>query len=122
MAAVVIALASASQNFLKYKISGGAAAANLDAVGGATPDLATDSKLGSPLRTILSGAAVDAAACRAILERADIEFYIVSCHLTALWLLTPASTGAKMRLTFTAAANDVDGSYFLIGYRHSMIQ
>lgn len=121
--AATVALSSASQNFLKYKLTAdGAGAVNLDAAGAATPDLGTDSKSGSPLRTILTGAAGDAAACRAILERSDIEFHLVSCDLDALWFLTPASTGTKMRLTFTAAAADANGSYFIIGYRHSLIQ
>jgi hypothetical protein len=123
MPAVTISLASASQNFLKYKlISDGIAAANLDAAAAATPDLLTDSKTGSPLKAILGTTVANAAATRAVLERADIEFYLVSCHLTALWLLTPDANAGKIRLTFTAAAADVGGSYFFIGYRHSMIQ
>lgn len=123
MPAVTISLASASQNFLKYKlISDGIASANLDAAGGVTPDLLTDSKTGSPLKALLGTTVANAAATRAVLERSDIEFYYVPCDVDALWLLTPDANAGKIRLTFTAAAADVGGSYFFLGYRHSLIQ
>ena len=121
--AATVALVSASLNFLKYKIAADAAGAvNLDAAAAATPDLLTDSKTGSPLKAILGTTVANPAATRAVLERADIEFYIMSCDVDALWFLTPDANAGKIRLTFTAAAADVPGSYFVIGYRHSFTQ
>jgi len=120
--AATVALASSSLHFLKYKITAdGAGAVNLDAAGAATPDLLTDAKAGSELKTILATVCANAAATRAVLERADIEAYLLPCDVDANWFLTPDANANKIRLTFTAAAIDA-GSYFVIGHRHTNVQ
>jgi len=121
--AATVALASSSLHFLKYKITAdGAGAVNLDAAGAATPDLLTDAKAGSELKTILATVCANAAATRAVLERADIEAYLLPCDVDANWFLTPDANANKIRLTFTAAAADANGSYFVIGHRHTNVQ
>jgi len=121
--AVTLALVSSSQNLLKYKMTSAAGeAGNLDAAAAATPDLITDSKAGSPLRTLLGTVVADAAACRALFERADLEVGILPCDADALWFITFTANANKVRLTLTAAAADAVGSYLVIKYIHTFIQ
>jgi hypothetical protein len=121
--AVTFALVSSSLNLLKYKMTSAAAeSGNLDAAGAATPDLLTDAKNGSPLKTLLGTVVADAAACRALFERADLEIGILPCDADALWSIAFAANANKVRLTLAAAAIDADGSYLVVKYIHTYIQ
>ena len=125
MAVATVTLQSASRNMLKYRLIGGAGdSANIDAAGAATPDLITDSQLGSDLRTLLATAIGNQAAGRALLfDRSDLVLSILPRDADANWIVEGNTDGAgHLRLTVTATAADATGSYLTIEYKHSFVR
>lgn len=121
--AVTIALAGATRHTLKYKLtSTDATTGNLDAAGAATPDLITDSKTGTKLRTFVSTARADQAAARiALFENADINVYLLPRDVDALWLIDATVNVTALRITAACAAagGDALGTYLMVEHRHS---
>lgn len=119
--AVTFLLVAATRHTVKYKITSAAAEnGNLDAAGAATPDLITDSKTGSKLRTFFSTPRADQAAARAaVFDGADINVYLLQRDVDATWLIDANVNGTALRINAAAAAADALGSYLMFEYRHS---
>lgn len=117
---------SADHHILKYNITstGGAGTINIDAAGAVTPDLITDTILGSPLRNRLSAVVGNQAAGQTLaFSSADVEVYELQRTAAANWLVQANTDGAgHLRLTATSAAADTVGLLLTIVYRHSTIR
>jgi len=121
--AVTFALTAQTPHLLRYLVtSGGAEAGNLDGTGAVTPDLITDSIVGSPMAGVMGATYAAAANVQtALLEGNTIDIWITPRTAAALWIIEGALAGATThpRLTMTAAAIDVLGCILTIRYLHT---
>ena len=124
-AAVTFARLNASNYHVKYLVTAdGAAAGNLNAAGGATPDLITDTTANTPIRNLLDTACPDQATARALMRAATAMYtFVGGGTATADWIIDFNTDGAgNLRVTCTAAAADAVGCVLTLGVVHSSIR
>jgi hypothetical protein len=114
-------LLSATPCCLKYALTSAAGGAiNIDALGAGTPDLITDSPVGSPIRQLVSQAYGSQAAARtATIFSTQFHAKLTKRDVDALWIVDANVNGTALRLTATAAAQDVPGTILTLRYEHS---
>jgi len=117
MAAVFVV---ASPCLLKYRLTNAGGAINIDAAGAVTPDLITDSIVGSPLRAIMAASYINQAAARtAMFASSLITIRFLRRDVDADWIADANVVVNALRITVTSAAADATGTVLEIRYHHT---
>lgn len=106
---------------VKYAMTSAAGGAvNIDAAGAGTPDLITDTGVGTPIRQLFAMPYASQAAARtATIFSTAFDAMFTRRDADADWILDANVNGTALRFTVTAAAQDVPGTILTLRLQHT---
>ena len=119
---VTASLVGATDYMLKYKlVSTGTGYGVLDANGGVSPDLKTDSIKGTPLHELLSKVYTNTAAARAVLASGNVEVFMQPGTVHGgNWTIDASEVGGAFEMNLVVYVAELVGAYLYIKFRHSV--